>query len=125
MTMSLGKNNGENRVILLKQLLRDGKVLLSIWSDIREIIFFELRPRNETINSDVYCEQLQKLSCALQEKRPQLLNRRKVIFHHDNARPHTSIQTPWKLLAWRGGMFYCIYPFFQTLPPRISICFNP
>ena len=73
--------------------LHPKKVLLSVWWDIRGVIFFELLPRNETINADKYCEQLLRLRSALAEKRPALLNRRRIIFHHDNARPHTAQKT--------------------------------
>ena len=50
------------------------------------------------INSDVYCRQLNKLNAAAKEKRPKLVNREGVIFHHDNARPHRSLATRQKLL---------------------------
>jgi len=62
------------------------------------IVYFELLPRNQTINSDVYCRQLDKLNAAVKEKRPELVNRKGVVFHHDNARPHTSLVTRQKLL---------------------------
>ena len=52
---------------------------------------------NQTINSELYCEQLQRLQQAIERKRPELINRRGVIFHHDNARPHTSLMTRQKL----------------------------
>jgi len=61
-------------------------------------VFYELLSKNKTINSDVYCEQLQKLSDAIAQKRPELINRKGVVFHHDNARPHTSLVTRQKLL---------------------------
>ncbi|GFT57266.1 histone-lysine N-methyltransferase SETMAR [Trichonephila clavipes] len=46
----------------------------------------------------VYCHQLDKLNDALQQKRSELINRKGVVFHQDNARPHTSLATRQKLL---------------------------
>ena len=50
----------------------------------------------------VYCEQLDKLNREIEKKRPELVNRRGVVLHHDNARPHTSLKTQVKLreLDW-------------------------
>ncbi|GFX14205.1 histone-lysine N-methyltransferase SETMAR [Trichonephila clavipes] len=56
-----------------------------------------LLPDN-TINSEVYCHQLDKLNDALQQKRSELINRKGLVFHQDNARPHTSLVTRQKLL---------------------------
>ncbi|KAG6795134.1 Ammar1 transposase [Apis mellifera caucasica] len=50
------------------------------------------------INSVVHIEQLTKLNNAVEEKRPELTNRKGVVFHHDDARPHTSLVTRQKLL---------------------------
>ncbi|GFV49148.1 histone-lysine N-methyltransferase SETMAR [Trichonephila clavipes] len=55
-------------------------------------------PDNTTINSEVYCHQLDKLNDAFQQKRSELINRKGVVFHQDNARPHTSLVTCQKLL---------------------------
>ena len=65
--------------------------------------FFELLPRNQKINSDVYCRQLNKLNGVVKEKRLELINRKGVIFHHDNATSHTSLETRQKLLrlGWK------------------------
>ncbi|GFX67218.1 histone-lysine N-methyltransferase SETMAR [Trichonephila clavipes] len=57
-----------------------------------------LLPDNTTINSEVYCHQLDKLNDALQQKMSELINRKCVVFHQDNARPHTSLVTHQKLL---------------------------
>ena len=65
--------------------------MLSVWWDWKGAVFFELLPKNQTIHSDVYCRQLNKLNAAVKEKRPELVNCKGVIFHHDNATPHTSI----------------------------------
>ncbi|GFT83158.1 mariner Mos1 transposase [Trichonephila clavipes] len=50
------------------------------------------------INSEVYYYQLDKLNDALQQKRSELINRKGVVFHQDNARSHTSYVTRQKLL---------------------------
>ncbi|XP_046819198.1 histone-lysine N-methyltransferase SETMAR-like [Vespa crabro] len=39
----------------------------------------------------VYCHQLDKLNDAFQQKRPELINRKDVVFHQDNARPHINL----------------------------------
>ena len=54
------------------------KVMLSVWWYFKGIVYFELLPDNTTINSEVYCNQLDKLSDALKEKRPELVNRKGV-----------------------------------------------
>ena len=76
--------------------------MLSIWWDYKGVVYFELLPNNRTINSDVYCQQLVKLEEAIKEKRPELANLKVIVFHHDNARLHTSLATRKKLLelAW-------------------------
>ena len=78
------------------------KVMLSVWWDFKGIVYFELLPRNQTINSNVYYRQLTKLDKEIKEKRPELATRKGVIFHEDKARPHTSLVTRKKLfeLGW-------------------------
>jgi len=88
------KRNWSRREALERQAkaeIHQKKVMLSMWWDWKGPVFYELLPKNKTINSDVYCEQLQKLSDAIAQKRPELINRKSVVFHHDNARPHTSL----------------------------------
>jgi len=77
------------------------KVLLCIWWDWKGIVYYELLPHNQTINSDKYCSQLDRLKAAIDEKRPELANRKGVVFQ-DNARPHVSLHTRQKLvqLGW-------------------------
>ncbi|KAL9925456.1 histone-lysine N-methyltransferase SETMAR-like [Glossina fuscipes fuscipes] len=57
------------------------KVLLCIWWDWKGIIYYELLPYGQTINSDLYCQQLDRLKIAIDQKRPELANRRGVVFH--------------------------------------------
>ena len=72
--------------------------MLSVLWDWESVVFFELLPRNQTIKTDVYCRQLTKLNAAVEKKRSELVNRKGVIFHHDNAAPYTSLATRKKLL---------------------------
>lgn len=81
-----------------KAEIHQKKIMLSVWWDYKGILHFELLPRNQTINSNVYVQQLAKLSDAVKEKRPELANRKGVVFQHDNAKPHTSLVTRQKLL---------------------------
>lgn len=80
------------------------KIMLSVWWDYKGILYFELLPRNQTINSNVYVQQLAKLSDAVQEKRAELANRKGVVFQHDNVKPHTSLVTRQKLLELGWGV---------------------
>lgn len=93
---------GESSQTTPKAETHQKKVMLSIWWDYKRVLYFELLPRNTTIISDVYCQQLDKLNDSLKQKRPELVNRRGVVFHQDNAKPHTSLKTRQKLqeLGW-------------------------
>ena len=58
---------------------------------------WELLSRNETVTSELYCKQLERLADNLKGKQD------RVYFLHDNARPHTSNVTNEKLqtLGWQ------------------------
>ncbi|GFU47559.1 histone-lysine N-methyltransferase SETMAR [Trichonephila clavipes] len=70
------------------------------------IVIKKLLPHGETLNSDIYCQQLNCLKLAIDQKWPELVNRRDAVFHQDNARPHTSVVTRQNLweLGWEGLM---------------------
>ncbi|KAJ0183521.1 hypothetical protein K1T71_001497 [Dendrolimus kikuchii] len=72
---------GQASQTVAKPGLTRNKVMLCVW----------------TIDSELYCEQLMRLKQKVERKRPELINRRGVVFHHDNARPHTSLATQQKL----------------------------
>ena len=73
-TMSAEKEVGNRRSETperqAKTEIHQKKVILSMWWDWKGPVFYELLPKNKTINSDVYCEQLQKLSDAIAQKCP-------------------------------------------------------
>ena len=83
----------------------------SVWWVFKRILFFELLSDNTTINSEVYCDQLNKLNDSLNQKRPELFNRKGIVFHQDNARSHTSfvtqkfLQLGWDVLHTTPTMF--------------------
>lgn len=81
-----------------KRDIHEKKVMLSVWWDWQGVIFFELMPKNQTINSKIYCDQLDKLNENLKLRRPVLTRRKGPVFHHDNATPHTSLTTRQKLM---------------------------
>ncbi|GFV38299.1 hypothetical protein TNCV_1619451 [Trichonephila clavipes] len=65
----------------------------------------------QTLNSDIYCQQLNCLNLVTDQKRPELASRRGVVFHQDNATPHTSVVTRhWSLF----GKFQCIHHIVRT-----------
>lgn len=90
--------SGEAAQTVAKAGLHPKKVMLSIWWDWKGIVYYELLPPNQTIDSTKYCSQLDKLKRAIDQERPELVNRKGVVFHHDNARPHVSLMTRQKLL---------------------------
>ncbi|GFX40393.1 histone-lysine N-methyltransferase SETMAR [Trichonephila clavipes] len=69
------------------------EVLLCIWWNWKGIIYYELLPCGQTLNSDLYCQQLDHLKLAVDQNWPT----EDVLFHQDNARPLLSVVTRQKL----------------------------
>lgn len=78
------------------------KVMLCIWWCPKGVVFWELLPDGQSINGELYVRQLTKVNAALTDKWPALVNRSKVIYQHDNARPHIAKVVKEKLtdLKW-------------------------
>ncbi|GFW31176.1 histonelysine Nmethyltransferase SETMARlike [Trichonephila clavipes] len=75
-----------------------------------------LKRMGQTLNSDL-CQQLDRLKQVTEQKRPELSNRRGVVFHQDNATPHTSVVTRQKL--WELGWEVLIHPpYIPDLAPN-------
>ena len=70
-------------------------ILGTLWS-----FAVDYRPNGQTINAQVYCDTLQRLRRAIQNKRRGLLSSG-VVLLHDNARPHTAQQTTALLQQFR------------------------
>lgn len=103
--------------------LHPKKIMLSVWWDCKGIIRYELLLSGKTIDSSVYCSQLTKLDEEIREKRSELANRKGVVFHHDNARLHTSLTTRKKLLCL-GWDILPYPPYSPDLPPIITYSDN-
>ncbi|GFV79452.1 mariner Mos1 transposase [Trichonephila clavipes] len=108
---------GEAAQTVAKPELTARKVLLCISWDWKGIIYYELLPYGQTLNLDLYCQQLDRLKLVIDQKRPEWVNRRGVVFHQDNARPHTYVVTRQKLceLGWEVLMHP---PYSPDLAPR-------
>ncbi|GFS73022.1 histone-lysine N-methyltransferase SETMAR [Trichonephila clavipes] len=86
------KHPSSPRAKKFKQILSAGKIMASSFWDRKGVLLCEFMPRGTTINADRYCETLNKLRRAIQNKRRGMLTKG-VRFHHDNARPHTANRT--------------------------------
>ena len=90
------------------------KVMLCTWWDWKGVLYYELLPENQMINSNKYCSQLDQLKAVLYEKRLESVNREHIIFYEDNARPYISLMTTQKLFSL-AGKFWFIHCIHQTL----------
>ena len=69
-----------------------GKVMASVFWDVKGIIFIDYLQKGTTINSVYYCALLDRLKAEIAKKRPHL-QKKKVLFHQDNAPCHKSMKT--------------------------------
>ena len=90
--------------------------MLCIWWDIRGPTHYELLKLREKLNSEKYCQQLDDLKTAVQEKRLEMFNRKDIILHHDNGRPHAALGTCQKI-AELGWKILWHPPYFLDLAP--------
>ena len=87
----------------LRRFKTGKKLMLYIWWDQLGVVCYELLQPNETITAERYQRQLMQLRWALKFKRPQYAKRHdKVIFQHDNARPHVAkvVKETLEALSW-------------------------
>lgn len=83
------KHSSSPGIVKFKQTLSAKKVMACVFWDRRGVLLVDYIPYGQTVNSEVYCNQLKKLKRAIQNRRRGLLSRG-VVFLQDNARPHTS-----------------------------------
>jgi len=95
---------------------------LSVWWTCRQVVHYELLPPGQTITADLYSQQLQRVHRALRQKKPALLNRKNVLFLHDNAKPHVAKRTRetiqqlgWETLCHAPDLTPTDYHLFHSL----------
>ncbi|GFX61851.1 histone-lysine N-methyltransferase SETMAR [Trichonephila clavipes] len=66
---------------------------------------FDVKISNRT---DLYCQQLERLNLVIEEKWPELVNRRCVVLHQDNASPYISVVTRQNI--WELGWEVLMHP---------------
>ena len=96
------------------------KKVMCIWWDQKGVLYYELLPENQMINSNKYCSQLDQLKAALNEKCPELVNRKHIIFHRIT-QDRMFLWWPGKNCYSLDGKFWFIRHIYQTLYLRISI----
>lgn len=76
-----------------KPNLHPKKIMVTVWWTSKGVVHYSFLPRGQTINADVYCDQLSQMHEKLKKAQPALVNRHGVILLHDNARPHVAVRT--------------------------------
>jgi hypothetical protein len=69
-----------------------GKVMLTVFWDSQGVLLAHFQKCGENVNSALYCKVLLKLQDAIRRKPPDQLAK-EILFHYDNASPHTTQAT--------------------------------
>jgi histone-lysine N-methyltransferase SETMAR len=73
------------------------KTMVTVWWSMLGIIHYSFLPRGQTITAASYCDELDDFNRKLSELHPALVNRKRPILLHDNAKPHAALITQQKL----------------------------
>jgi histone-lysine N-methyltransferase SETMAR len=93
------RGDGDVPDVEVRRVLTTRKHLMSVFWDCKGVLLMEVLPQGQTINADRYCNQLDHLVLAIQQKRRRLLGGgyHQIHYLHDNARPHTAAKSVQKL----------------------------
>lgn len=64
-------------------------ILFCVWWDWQKIICYELLFNGQTLNSNLYCQYLNRPNGSNRPQSPALANERRITFYPDNSRTHT------------------------------------
>lgn len=78
--------------------LHPKKTMITVWWSMAGVIHYSFLKQGETITSDKYCSEIEIMYKKLCIKQPSLVNRKRIILLHDNARPHVAKKTLQKLI---------------------------
>jgi len=73
-------NDNAPQTITKPRLDAKKKMVLCVWGDRKRIVHYELLPLGKTIDSDLYCQQLMRFKQWIQEKWPELINRKRCVW---------------------------------------------
>lgn len=88
---------GERAPKKAKTVSSAGKVMATVFWDSNGVIHTDYLEKGKTITGQYYCDLLDRFDADLRAKRPRL-QRKKVLFHHDNAPAHSCHLTAAKLV---------------------------
>jgi histone-lysine N-methyltransferase SETMAR len=80
-----------------KPNLHQRKIMMTVWWSAAGVIHHSFLNPGETITAEKYCHQIDEMHQKLRQQHPALVNRKRPILLHDNARPHVARPTLQKL----------------------------
>ena len=96
------------------------KVMCTVFWDRRGILLVDFLTRGKAINSEQYCQTLQKLRWSIHKTRRGMLSADDVLLH-DNACPHTRLDGQYISCSSSTGRCLIIHSIAQSSRPVISI----
>ena len=73
-----------------KPNIHQNKLMVTAWWNSHSLIYYSFIEPGQSIAVGTYCKQLDNMIKNRGEKQLRLVNRDRLIFLHDNARPHTA-----------------------------------
>uniref|UniRef100_A0A670ZEW1 Histone-lysine N-methyltransferase SETMAR n=1 Tax=Pseudonaja textilis TaxID=8673 RepID=A0A670ZEW1_PSETE len=103
-SMQWGHTNSSPKPRKCLQTFSARKIMVTVFWDRQGVLLIDFLEHGATINFVRYCEMLQKLRKAIQNKHKEKLSS-KILFLHVNARPHTANRTREVLNAFKWEIF--------------------